>query len=710
MTIPTGNLDPGRPASRDDDCGCGGGGHRHDAPAARSDEYETEPRRRGSAPRPLERNAFYPRKLMEVRHWQAEQDYHRRSRQRLTRLATGTGILCGLDVRLTEEGTLVIEEGVAVDGRGRQIIVPYDVEIDPAQPTDACGKPKGERLTEGSATIALCYRECGTDVVALPSESCEGDTRCTPSMIREAFAVTVRPGAWRRDHDRLCAALRGRREQESSIAEDDSAAAPRPSESDGASEADDFVATPGRGERARPGGIDARRQRLDRLAPKDCGCAQRCVPLATVVFDREKGARIDRSGRTVIRSNTELLELILCLAEQLEDCCRRIPAAPPRIVDVFPWPDEAGTDVGPLLEDPRVEVAFDRPMGDADLAAPASWLGLWAIRGRTTMRAVLTYEPAAAVKHVLVPTGGSGAVYSLRSGEGEAEPGPAMMMLRADAGAAETVLLIMARSGAGGVIRAAGSDQLALDADLAATELTAAHRAALWKIDPGATKAFANGASATWSGPVPPLPSGDGDAEGELHAVLPIVRRQEEGPHLQRVWPAGGREHQRGEPEADEFFETRRLRITTSAALDQKALDNPSAWLRAWIGIWDLVMIDITELTLGAGELEELNADGSARYAFELRDFEPSDGRRQILVGLWPEAALGADPPVGEAVPQLLDADFEGTVLSRPEMERVWQAMPERLPELHPVPTDGAVLHDGAEGGIAFWAFHVFGN
>jgi hypothetical protein len=690
MTIVTGNLEPVRPPARDDDCGCGGTSHAFPASGA------SDGRAARSAPAPLERNAFYPRKLMEVRHWQAEQDYHRRSRQLLTRLATGSGILCGLDVVLTEEGTLVVEAGVAVDGRGREIVVPHDVEIDPAQPTDACGRSSGDRLTEGSATIALCYRECGTDVVAIPSESCEGETRCVPSMIKEAFAVTVRPGAWKREHDPLCAALWGRSE--------------KPDES---GEIDEREERAGPRERrvSRDDRIAARRERLDRLAPRDCGCAQRCVPLATVVFGGERGTRIDRSGRTVIRSNTELLELILCLAEQLEECCRRVPTAPPpRIADVFPWPDEQGSDLTTFASERRVEIAFDRPIDAGDLAAPDPWLGLWMLRGETALRIKLTFKPNETTGHVSVPPGGAAAVYTVTAAAARTmrTTGP---LTHVPVGA--PALLIMVRSGGPGVIRAADSDRLALDADLTATKLTAAEREELWNIPVGSTAGFSGAASATSTDPIPPLPSGDGDVEGDLHVILPLVPPKPAAPpHLVRVWPAGGRAYAVGEPDADEFLEVRHLRITVSTAIDPSALADPHHWLRAWRGAWDFVMQEIQEIALEPGTIQEEHADGSVTYAFALLDYEPPTGQQQILAGLWPDAAVpaGGAPPVGAAGAQLLDADFAGTKLDTAAMEKVWQSMPPQLPDLEAVATDGKQLHDGTEGGIAFWAFQVFGN
>ncbi len=58
-------------------------------------------------------------------------------------------MLCGLDVFATDAGTVVIRAGAAVDGGGREIVVPHDVEIDPALLTDACGQTDGEADRRG---------------------------------------------------------------------------------------------------------------------------------------------------------------------------------------------------------------------------------------------------------------------------------------------------------------------------------------------------------------------------------------------------------------------------------------------------------------------------------------------------------------------------------------------------------------------------------
>ncbi|WP_146068493.1 MULTISPECIES: hypothetical protein [unclassified Arthrobacter] len=216
----------------------------------------------------------------------------------------------------------VIRRGVGVDGRGRIIVVRHDVEVDVTRLTDECGLPTDETVTDGTVTVALCYRECGTDLVALPAEECDGTQRAVASMVREAFAVSVTRGESPRVGlpDGLCEALLAGEE-----------------------------------------GVD-RRELLDRLDPRSCACAEECIPLATVDFG-EGGASARTAVRTVIRSNRQLLDLILCLAERVEECCAAVPAAvAPRIVALWPIADENGDAFDQLVKNRTLELGFDRDM------------------------------------------------------------------------------------------------------------------------------------------------------------------------------------------------------------------------------------------------------------------------------------------------------------------------------------------------------------
>ena len=296
----------------------------------------------------LQRNRFYPRKLMEVRHWQAEQSYHRRSRELLARLGLGRGVLCGLKVARTAEGTLTIGSGAAVDGAGRIVIVPDDVEVDVTHLTDDCGRPAGDAVMGGKVAVYLCFHECGTDLVPMPPEQCADEVSCVASMTREAFAISVTrtlPGPQHLPEE-VCTALFP------------------PGDPTDSTEVD-------------------RHALLDRLDPRRCEREEDCIPLAVVdldadVDDTPDDSSLDTSARVVIRSNRQLLDLILCLAERVDECCGQPPmVTAPRVTALWPWPDADGTARTELAENHRLELAFDHDMAEQGLDDPEAWLGVW---------------------------------------------------------------------------------------------------------------------------------------------------------------------------------------------------------------------------------------------------------------------------------------------------------------------------------------------
>jgi hypothetical protein len=83
-----------------------------------------------------------------------------------------------------------------------------------------------------------------------------------------------------------------------------------------------------------------------------------------------------------------LLELILCPAARVDECCGK--QAPPATLPVVSaiWPTNAGDlskkgrqptpDYQLWQKEPRIEVTFDRPMQDAEVDAPGEWLRLFA--------------------------------------------------------------------------------------------------------------------------------------------------------------------------------------------------------------------------------------------------------------------------------------------------------------------------------------------
>ena len=72
---------------------------------------------------PIERNRYFYGKLLTVRDFDKEQKYSRRKSQLLNRLALGAGVVCGLGVTASDDSTLLIESGLALDYQGRMIAV-----------------------------------------------------------------------------------------------------------------------------------------------------------------------------------------------------------------------------------------------------------------------------------------------------------------------------------------------------------------------------------------------------------------------------------------------------------------------------------------------------------------------------------------------------------------------------------------------------------
>lgn len=169
-----------------------------------------------SAPR---RNRFFHGKMMDVRHFEMETDYGIGMRRLLNRLVTGSGVLCGLDVRACDGDCAVeITSGAAIDGWGREIVVPArtaPILIPPALVDRVCGRtgepssPGAERRSEpetphgskykppepeGWLTVVLCYHECETEPVVVLAGDCSTSTPCAPGAIREQYRIEFEPG------------------------------------------------------------------------------------------------------------------------------------------------------------------------------------------------------------------------------------------------------------------------------------------------------------------------------------------------------------------------------------------------------------------------------------------------------------------------------------------------------------------------------------
>jgi hypothetical protein len=150
---------------------------------------------------PARRNRYYYGKLMDVRHFTMEQRYVLSKEWLYNRDILGPGVVCGLgvDTLSTSAGNgLVVHAGLAIDGWGREIIVPEDVSMVPLQLTDQCGQASAAGGQAGAlpsqVMVQLCYSECQTDFSpALASDDC-GCGDCEAGTIVETYCLKVTAG------------------------------------------------------------------------------------------------------------------------------------------------------------------------------------------------------------------------------------------------------------------------------------------------------------------------------------------------------------------------------------------------------------------------------------------------------------------------------------------------------------------------------------
>jgi hypothetical protein len=237
------------------------------------------------------RNRYYYGKLLDAYHLELEQSYGNSKRWLLNRLSLGAGVLCGLGVRLTSDRKhLRVQPGVAIDYWGREIIVPAESQpFDPMQATDDCGRPTGQPIRRGRVTLYLCYHECETEPSPALADEC-GDCACENGLVRERYLLRVAEGT------------------------------PRPP----------GVITDAQCQRIDedpPQGVDRRTVICQTLGGPCVVPDDSCIPIATIEIDDGVIGMIDTcTFRPVVYSNAVLLDLILCLAERVDECCGPVAA------------------------------------------------------------------------------------------------------------------------------------------------------------------------------------------------------------------------------------------------------------------------------------------------------------------------------------------------------------------------------------------------
>jgi hypothetical protein len=275
---------------------------------------------------PLVRNNYWHGKLMGVQEFQREQRYLLALQRTISRLAIGSGVLCGLRVAQAGPTGLRVESGAAVDGEGRLILVQTPVDIDDITrwlcPVPTSGKPD-----PGSYQLCLLHHECPTDPAPALVSDCDTRIECKPGAIEERFRFEVR---WRDEETcpELCVDCRA-------------------------------LVEPGR----------------------DCACASDCVELAVIAWDGEAIVAVTMAGRAEVPSNRELYELLQCRTEQ----CDSTTVRGPRLVRMWPTSGSTLDREGSLSEwarwrlRPRIELEFDAPVNEDRIDDPGDWIRAWAV-------------------------------------------------------------------------------------------------------------------------------------------------------------------------------------------------------------------------------------------------------------------------------------------------------------------------------------------
>lgn len=140
----------------------------------------------GTELRRLERNHYFDGKLMTARDMAAEQDYHRDRLDTLARLATGTGILFGLDATVERSGDrleVTVERGAAIDHAGRLVVVPRTETRRLSDET-----PSGEVVY-----LYLQYGENYDERVPRPGAGALSESDCEYNRLVETFEVRFGP-------------------------------------------------------------------------------------------------------------------------------------------------------------------------------------------------------------------------------------------------------------------------------------------------------------------------------------------------------------------------------------------------------------------------------------------------------------------------------------------------------------------------------------
>src|SRR6185369_13891114 len=142
------------------------------------------------------RTRYFYGQLLDVVHFELEQDYLNGKRWLLNRLVTGYGVVCGLDVQPADKIRGVkVTSGIAIDRAGREIVVPRmsaALEIPPRPPQDPKQHPQGNCEPEDYVHLCICFQQCESDPVPVLVDDCGETSTCSNLSIQERYKLILR--------------------------------------------------------------------------------------------------------------------------------------------------------------------------------------------------------------------------------------------------------------------------------------------------------------------------------------------------------------------------------------------------------------------------------------------------------------------------------------------------------------------------------------
>jgi hypothetical protein len=148
---------------------------------------------------PFERPRYFHGQLLDVRHFESEQDYFKGKLWLINRLVHGYGVVCGLDVQPSSAGgpSVVVTAGLALDPWGREIVVASTskpIEIPVFQPPENY-RDEDRCDDDDWVHIVICYRECIDGPEPVLTNGCGSPEQCAHGTVRETYEIPPpRPG------------------------------------------------------------------------------------------------------------------------------------------------------------------------------------------------------------------------------------------------------------------------------------------------------------------------------------------------------------------------------------------------------------------------------------------------------------------------------------------------------------------------------------